>query len=172
MWRTIRPLLLLGAFGPISALSVAGQDGRNLPAGSVVRFRSSDTTEWVRGTLLRSSGDSLWLRTNGREVVESVGTMDALQIRTGRGTRLREGVLVGLGIGIGTTALFLAAFCGGDSPCGSDELVRAGAIFTLPAVVVGGAIGAAIRVERWETAVGRLSRGPATGWIVGVSLRP
>jgi len=172
MWRTIRPLLLLGAFGPTAVLPVAGQDGRNLPAGGVVRFRTSGTAEWVRGTLLRSSGDSLWLRTKDREVVESVAAMDALQILTGHGTRLKEGALVGLGIGVGTTALFLAAFCGGDTLCESDEYLRAGAIFTLPAVVVGGAIGAAIRVERWEAASGGLSRGAATGWIVGVSLRP
>jgi len=111
--------------------------------------------------------DSLLLDTaGGSELAVPLTALTRLEISRGRKSKVVTGAAIGLLVGSAATALFLAGFCSdSDTLCESDEVVRAFAIIALPSTAIGGAIGLAIRVERWESLA---LPPPATG---GAALR-
>ncbi len=102
------------------------------------------------GRLIRMDRDSAWILPEGAKDPTAVPLSGAgLEVRRVR-TKAGTGALIGGLVGIGATAFFLSQFCGGDTSCGADEFGRAYAVFGLPPLAVGFAIGAASRSERWE----------------------
>ncbi len=58
------------------------------------------------------------------------------------------GLLIGSAVGLASTGLFLAAFCGDpDTECGADEYGRALVIIAVPAAAAGALIGSLIHTR-------------------------
>lgn len=87
-----------------------------------------------------------------------------------------RGAVIGAAGGLAFTIFFLSQFCDPyDSPCQGDEYVKAATIFTIPPALVGAAIGALVRTERWRRVdLSRVSvavRPTARGMGVGLGVR-
>ena len=163
-------LFLAGLAGVLFASHANAQ---SLPLGARARVlragqwpligRVVDTSS--AGLVLDSAGDG------GSRVFLRYDQVQGLERSAGVHNHALIGGAAGFLAGAAFTAYFLAAFCGADSPCQGDEVVKAGTVFALPPALVGVVIGGLIRRERWVAI--RPSRvtlrlGPGS---VGVGLR-
>jgi hypothetical protein len=151
-YRTMPPRAWIAIV--VMLIGPASLSAQDLAPGSRVRVSVPGRSPLL-GTLVRMSGDSVWVR--GAAGVESrplTRTPPAvLEVSRGSRSHTLTGALVGLAVGTLVTVGFLAAFCSDrDTLCDGDEQVRAAALLGLPAVAVGTGIGALVRSERWEVA--------------------
>lgn len=148
---------------------------QSLPAGTRARVyraghmpltgRVADPTP--QGFALDSAGP------DGSRVVLRYDEIQSLERSDGLRNHALLGGGIGLAAGAALTALFLHGFCGTDSPCQGDEVVKAGAVFALPPTVAGLVIGALIRSERWvPVAAPRVAVQVGSGRVgIGIGLR-
>ncbi len=147
---------------PISTLATAwllsccaalrAQGGDPLPIPARVRVLAPPLVRVpVVATITARRPDSLLLDIPAQGPL-SIPLVSVQRVEISRGKRANTatGALVGLLVGGAATAAFLAGFCGGDTLCETDEVVRAFAIIAAPPTLVGALIGSAVRTEHWE----------------------
>lgn len=126
-------------------------DAQPLPLGA--RARVLRTGQWpLIGRVVDTSATGFVLDSaseGGSRVFLRYDQVQGLERSAGIHHHALIGGAAGFLAGAAFTAYFLAAFCGADSPCQGDEVVKAGTIFALPPALVGAVIGGLIRRERW-----------------------
>ncbi|MGH7541210.1 MAG: hypothetical protein ACRELC_09440 [Gemmatimonadota bacterium] len=150
--RLGRSAVLAGACVIVGPSTVAGQEPAELPPGSRVRVTAPPTVPVATvGTVAGWRPDSLLLDAPGRgQLALPLPSVRRLEVRRGDRSNVAIGGLVGLAVGGAAEAALVAAFCGPDSACTSDDVVESVALVALSAMLLGGGLGALIRTERWE----------------------
>lgn len=185
----IRPLVILTAALALGCAGVQMPEPPSLAVGQRVRVTTPAIPDRrLTGTVVAMGDEALTLQGDEGPPVEVVlADVTSLSIQAGRRTRAKEGMLMGLGLGLGSFIVIDAAEggCSGGGSGGltpvSCESARALGLVVLTGggLLVGTLVGSAFRTDRWVEQplplnVGlRLREGQVTlGWLVPVGTRP
>lgn len=140
--------------------------------GSRIRLQQSDSPGWSEGTFQGRTSDSLIIKLQPGDRIETVAVPDVVRLQQVRGSHWGTGLLIGAALGATIGVVGILTSCA-EEDVGCANTNPGAAVYGLGGAVVGGLIGLGIGavLPNWEeTDPALLVRGTGAGIVVAVRI--